>query len=172
MLVVHPADRTTDFLCEIYKNIDCEVIRDERCPTATLYSKIRQHDRVIFLGHGTEDGLLRTPIDGSLLISSDFVELLKGKECIYIWCNADQFVRVYGLSGFATGMIISEVEEAFMYSVEFKNEELVESNLVFAKAIAPNVLKDKNTILSDFLKNYPIKNNNITQFNKGNVFVF
>ena len=81
-------------------------------------------------------------------------------------------MRVYGLSGFATGMIISEVEEAFMYSVEFKNEELVESNLAFAKAIAPNVLKDKNTILSDFLKNYPIKNNNITQFNKGNVFVF
>ena len=167
MLIVHPNDKTTDFLCEIYSHINCEIIRE--CSNDVLSSKIKQHDKIILLGHGTEDGLLG---DGSLLISLDFVELLKGKDCIYIWCNADQFVRKYGLSGFATGMIISEVEEAYMYSITFKKEDIFESNLSFTRAIAPNILNDKHTILSEFVKNYPLENNNITQFNKHNVFVF
>lgn len=172
MLVIHPKDKTTDILCEIYKNIDCEVIRDGRCSKAILRTKIRQHDKIVFLGHGTEEGLLRTPIDGSLLISSHFVDFLRGKECVYIWCNADQFVEKYGLSGFATGMIISEADEAVMCSVTFTYETLTQSNFNFAKAIAPNILKDKHTILNEFIKNYPTANNNIAQFNRCNVFAF
>lgn len=172
MLVIHPQDKSTEFLREIYKNVDCEVITDGKCSSGILRRKIKEHDKIVFLGHGTEDGLLRTPIDGSLLISSKFVQLLRDKECVYIWCNADQFVEKYGLSGFTTGMIISEADEAVMCSVTFTAETLLESNLSFPKAIAPNILKDKNTILSEFIKNYPVKNNNIAQFNRCNVFAF
>ena len=172
MLVIHPNDKTTDFLCEIYKNVDCELIRHGRCSKSVLRTKIRQHDKIVFLGHGTEDGLLRTPIDGSLLISSHFVDFLRGKECVYIWCNADQFVKKYSLSGFATGMIISEADEAVMCSVIFTADTLLQSNVNFPKAIAPNILKSKDVILKEFIKNYPTANNNIAQFNRCNVFAF
>ncbi len=172
MLVIHPKDKTTEFLCEIYKNIDCEVISNGNYSSSLLRRKIKEHDKIVFLGHGTENGLLRTPIDGSLLISSKFVQFLRGKECVYIWCNADQFVKKYGLSGFATRMIISEPDEALMLSVPFTMETILQSNLLFAKAIAPNILKNKQTILTEFYQNYRVENNSVVLFNKCNAFVF
>ena len=46
-------------------------------------------------------------------VTSEHIPLMQGKECIFIWCNADMFARKPGMShAYATGMIISEVIEA------------------------------------------------------------
>jgi hypothetical protein len=45
-------------------------------------------------------------------VSSDNVEALKGVDNIYIWCHANKFFDEHNLTGFATGMFISEVGDA------------------------------------------------------------
>ena len=57
-LVIHPKDLTTDFLCEIYANTDYTVI--SRHPgNSKLKELIKSHDRIVMLGHGTEE---KTPV--------------------------------------------------------------------------------------------------------------
>jgi hypothetical protein len=36
---------------------------------------------------------------------------------VFIWCNADQFMKRHQLRGFYSGMFISEVQEALMYGI-------------------------------------------------------
>src|ERR1035437_860766 len=116
-LVIHPPDASTDFLKVIYEGKDWALINTNPS-TKFLKEQINLHDRIIMLGHGTEEGLLGF---GRYVIDSTLVYLLREKECVAVWCNADQFVGKYGLKGFYTGMIISEIDEAlmFMHSGEF-----------------------------------------------------
>ena len=107
-LVIHPKDTTTDFLSLIYEDKDWTVITDNISKSA-LKRQIKAHDRIVMLGHGMETGLIGF---NRLVIDSNLVYLLREKHCVCIWCNADKFVLKYGLKGFYTGMIISEVQEA------------------------------------------------------------
>lgn len=167
MLIIHPYDRSTEFLCPIYKGLDCEVIKNGLIAKVTLRRKIMLADKVVFLGHGTEKGLLRTPIDGSYLVDSSFAQALRGKECVYVWCHADKFVQKYGLSGFATGMFISEPNEALVYGVPFSMESIQESNNAFAASLG--VTKSKEGILEG-VKNYPA-NSSVAAFNKQKFYI-
>ena len=49
-LVIHPADITTDFLNMIYQKLDCTIITG-RISKSKLKRTIKQHDRIIMLGH-------------------------------------------------------------------------------------------------------------------------
>ena len=120
-LVIHPEDPTTKFLEATYAGMECTVITDPLISKSLLRKAIRGHDRVIMMGHGTEHGLVsinRAKSDPSFILShrfiidSNIVNFLREVECVFIWCNADEFVNKYKLSGFHTGMIISEYEEA------------------------------------------------------------
>ena len=71
-----------------------------------LKEQIKSHDRIVILGHGTEKGLLGF---NRYIIDSTWIYLLREKNCVCIWCNANVFVKKYNLKGFYTGMIISEV---------------------------------------------------------------
>jgi len=115
-LVIHPDDRSTDFLKAVYKDIpDATVI------TGGLYqyevdAEIMRHDRIIILGHGTPSGLLSV---GQFLGNPSHIVddmsakyLADKKENIYIWCYASDYVKKHKLTGFASGMFISEVGEA------------------------------------------------------------
>jgi hypothetical protein len=81
------------------------------------------HNRVIMLGHGTPNGLMSVgqfPDVGFHIVDESMVYYLKNKTAnIYLWCNADLFVRRYGLSGLCCWMFISEIEVAIFYG--FKN---------------------------------------------------
>ena len=162
-LVIHPKDTTTDFLSEIYSDKDWTVITTN--PTKKhLIQQIKEHDRIVFLGHGTEKGLLGF---GRLVIDSDLVYLLREKQCVCIWCNSDQFVEKYGLKGFYTGMIISEYEEAIMYCIPSDSHWISESNTDFALAI-------KNSIDSDDMLNNAKTlyegNSAVVEFNRNNLY--
>ena len=130
-LVIHPFDITTGFLEDIYIDKDWTVV-DWNPSKCGLKNLIKEHDRIIMLGHGTEDGLLGY---NRFVINSELVYLLREKLCVCIWCNADKFVEKYSLKGFYTGMIISEHEEAIMFCVNTTNTEIYNSNTLFAKAI-------------------------------------
>lgn len=131
-LVIHPKDPTTDMLCIVYRDMNCTVVRNN-LPNAELKRLLKDHDRVIMMGHGTAYGLIGF---GKLLIDSSLVYLLREKkELVCIWCNADEFVNKYELKGLYSGMIISEKEEAEYCGVECEYQDVHESNHYFSDAL-------------------------------------
>lgn len=167
VLVIHPNDKTTNFLCPAYVR-DFTTIRTN-IGDALLKSLIRQHDIIIMMGHGDEKGLFG---HGRYIVTSDFVYELRNKTCIYIWCHASDFVKKYSLkTPFATGMFISEVDEAYLEGVKFEGDDIYDSNYWFVEGLEVfflNIL-DKTYKIEDLSDHYKIglkeKENNIIQFN-------
>lgn len=165
-LVIHPKDVTTDFLTSLYSdNKDWTVINDN--PSRKyLTEQIKLHDRIIMLGHGTEHGLIGFK---RLVIDSNWVYLLRQKECVFVWCNADVFVKKYDLTGFYTGMIISEYDEALMYCLHnFNGKDIEESNTLFSDSLK-NCIKDSN-MLDHMKANYHSTENPVIMFNQDNLY--
>jgi hypothetical protein len=86
------------------------------------------------------------------------VPLLKEKDnSVFIWCNADKFVDVFGLQGFYSGMFISEVGEALYCGLPgTKQDEVDESNYSFVNIIGKYINEDKDTIYENVKKEYGI----------------
>ena len=165
-LVIHPKDSTTDFLSEIYKDKNWTVT-NTNTSKKFLKDQIKTHDRIIMLGHGTEKGLLGF---NKFVIDSTWVYLLRDKNCVCVWCNADKFVEKYNLNGFYTGMIISELEESYLYSIPTDISSINESNKMFALSIKDSILIEDDKILDNIKSLYDSSNNNIIKFNKQNLY--
>jgi hypothetical protein len=137
-LVVHPDDRSTDFLRPIYQNIPGATVITKNITTETLMKVIRANDRIIMLGHGSPSGLFNVSGIGMgfFAIGAQHVDVLATKECIYIWCNADQFINKHNLSGLYSGMFVSEVAEARYCGLPSATQEQVDqSNDEFARVL-------------------------------------
>jgi hypothetical protein len=145
VLVIHPEDKSTDFLIPIYMNLksfpdfeEVTIIRGGMM-RSEVDRAILEHDRIMMMGHGSPQGLFsvgRFPGTLGYIIDGRTVDLLQNKECIFIWCNADQFVKAYNLKGLYSGMFISEVGEATYCGLPGTPQFIVEeSNDVFAKEL-------------------------------------
>ena len=163
-LVIHPFDVTTGFLSVVYENRNDWTIIDMNVSSKNLKREISDHDRIIMLGHGDGNGLYGF---SRLFINSEYVYLLREKQCICIWCNANIFVEKYGLKGFYTGMIISEYEEALMYCVKGDDKQIYNSNVLFADAITKSI--DAKNMLDSMRALYD-GDNPVISFNKKNMF--
>lgn len=162
-LAIHPKDSSTDMLSDVYSDKDWTVIKTN-ISKSKLKELIKSHDRIVMLGHGTEKGLIGF---GKFVIDSTFVYLLREKQCVCIWCNADVFVKKYKLKGFYTGMIISEYEEAVDNCVKTNSYWINESNIDFANAIknsidSPNMLEMAKLLYDG--------NSSVVEFNKNNLY--
>lgn len=162
-LVIHPNDNTTKFLSVIYTDKNFTVINDN-VSKKELKHAIKSHDRIIFLGHGTEHGLIGF---NRCIIDSTLVYLLRDKINVYIWCNADKFVKKYNLKGFYSGMIISEYDEAEYFLVEANYDDIAISNKLFTEALAVNI--DDLDMREGFHKIYD-GDNPIIDYNKKNIY--
>lgn len=159
-LIIHPKDSSTDFLKPIYSNIENKTVIDgsDGITKEEVYELIKEHDQVMMMGHGSPYGLFslvdyfkyKKPtqtiihINGKptiyettrspYVIDSTTVKLLSEKtNNVFIWCNADMFVRKYGLKGFYSGMFVSEVSEALFCKLPGTTQDIVdESNNFFA----------------------------------------
>lgn len=144
-LVIHPKDESTDFLKPIYEHLDEVTLVTGGWSQDQIQEAIQTHDQVILMGHGSPGGLFSVgqfPINNpysSYIINSDLVEVLAQKDnTVFIWCNADQFVRRNKLKGFYSGMFVSEVGEAFycgLPSTAVKQEVVDESNNTFSQLL-------------------------------------
>ncbi len=167
-LVIHPEDASTDFLSVIYAGKDWTVITDGKVSKKHLKEQIKTHDRIVMLGHGTERGM-EDMVNMRFLIDSSMVYLLKEKENVCIWCNANVFVEKYKLKDFYTGMIISEYEEAVMFDIPLAtDEEIEESNMLFADAIKKSI--DSKNSLVETKEKYYSDDNSVIRFNQENIF--
>jgi len=178
-LIIHPKDRSTDFLKPIYSGIPDQTLVTGGTTRRELHELIQSHERIIMMGHGSPGGLFSVgqfPAFG-LIVGPNEVEHLRGKENIFIWCNADQFVKRHGLKGFSTGMFISEVGEAYYCGLpNTKQDEVDESNDTFAQFMSEalneglgardlkEIIRDRYGVLGDV--------NKVALYNNERIYLF
>ena len=137
MTVIHPNDPTTKFLSLLYETRDdISALITEANTKSEVQRAIRGDDTIMMLGHGSEFALFSdrrsTSQFGRQLVNSDFVQFLRDKTCIGIWCHANKFAERYHLHGLFSGMIISEEQEAVECEIAATKEEIEEENIKFA----------------------------------------
>jgi hypothetical protein len=103
-LIVHPEDASTTFLEIVYAPIENKTVITGGVSKTELMMLIQEHDRVMMMGHGSPGGLFgigKFRNCGAYIIDQTMVPYLKSKkDNVFIWCNADKFVDVFGLPGF------------------------------------------------------------------------
>lgn len=136
-LVIHPKDRSTDFLSPIYQNISDLTVVTENISHYELIRLIKDNDQIIMMGHGSPMGLFNVSRIGKGSYVAGFeVDLLADKKNIFIWCNADKFVQRHKLKALYTGMFISETGEARAMGVRTTPREVNQSNNYFSEVLA------------------------------------
>jgi len=177
-LIIHPKDQSTNFLKPIYASIPNKTVINGGISKSDLRKLIKNHDRVLMLGHGSHLGLLSVgqfPDASSYIIDNSYSDLLLDKEeNMFIWCNADQFVQRLGLNGFFIGMFISEVSEAYYLGYSITNRNLIkESNECFATIVSRNIHLPLNVFYKNVIREYGVlaKTNPIAKFNLDRLFL-
>jgi hypothetical protein len=177
VLVIHPNDSSTDFLKPIYANIPNATVIRGGVTRADVDQEIIKHDRIIMLGHGSPGGLFSIGEffgnSNGFIISHGTADLLRDKECIFIWCNADKFVNEHNLKGLYSGMFISEVGEAFYCGTPSSQEVVTESNDYFANELGKVSNLDLNEIHSYIKTNYGIlaESNDVANYNNNRIYL-
>jgi hypothetical protein len=165
-LVIHPEDPTTDFLKKVYRNKNYNVIDDPFIDSSSLEDYILEHKRIIALGHGCDSGLFGA---FGMIIDSSLVPILKEKDLICIWCNADRFMLNNDLRGLYSGMFISEVNEARMYNIETDQDTVSRSNDLFSELLG-KYLDSEGDVLAQLNREYHIENDPIITFNRNRLY--
>jgi hypothetical protein len=155
-LIIHPTDRSTDFLKPIYSKIlDATIIVSGT--KEQVNEEITKHDRIMMMGHGSPWGLFsvgRFIGSNGYVIDHDTVKLLRDKQNVFIWCNADKFVNKHQLEGLYSGMFISEVGEAIYCGLPGTAQSVVdESNNTFANLLGSVINKPLNEAY-EYIKHY------------------
>lgn len=171
-LVIHPEDKTTEFLTAIYANLSNKTVIKGGVSKPELRKVMEENDRIIMLGHGSPFGLLSRYqfTDTGLYVIDESMEFpLRNKSSsIFIWCYADQFVQRHQLSGLCTGMFISELGEAAYWEFEGIDQGLIdESNSLFASIVSKYINEPLDTLYNMLLIDYNLlaKTNPIAKFN-------
>lgn len=141
-LVIHPDDRTTDFLRIIYEGKGYDVVTKRFIPASDFIKMIRPYDRIMMMGHGCPYGLLGMTMT---MMNPHVIKRLKQKQTVCIWCNADQYVLREGLVGFYTGMFISEVGEARYFGITVDQEAIDHSNNLFV-TLMRDIVEGENVL--------------------------
>ena len=157
-LIIHPADESTDFLRSVYAHLENATLITGTLNNKQISEALQKAERTILLGHGLVSGLLSANQfyeDRLTVVDDEHAPLLKGKpNSIYIWCNADVFVRRNKLSGFHSGMFISEMTEAQYLSVDTTEEQINFSNTLFAEIVGKNIHLSALELLHEVQKHY------------------
>jgi len=174
-LVIHPKDKSTEFLRSIYKGIPYKTIITGGCSRKDIIEEINRHDRVIMLGHGGGQGLFSVGqfTDKLFVIDKELVTYLKQKECVFIWCNSDKFVKEHNLNGFYSGMFISEVGESeFCGFQNIDQEEVDFSNYVFSGIVGKYINSSLGSLYYNVKNEYGVfvDSNPIVRYNHNRLY--
>ena len=176
-LVIHTKDNTTDFLKPIYKNLNNVTFIDGDISKSEIKNLVNCHNRTIFLGHGTSRGLSslnKYNYKGEYIIDYTFKKyLINNHDNIYLWCDADKFVKNNELSGLHIGMFISDIEESKKYGIDdVKEFEIVQSNFYFSKILSECIQKSTSDIYKILIQKYSkySKKNRIAAFNVERIY--
>jgi hypothetical protein len=176
-LIIHPKDPSTSFLDIVYESVPNKTLITGGVSKSELIKLIQEHDRTMMMGHGSPAGLFAVGQfnnAGAYIIDQSMIPYLKQKpNNVYIWCNADKFVDVFGLRGFYSGMFISEVGEANYCGLPGMSQEIVdESNYGFCNIIAKYINEDKELIHENVKKEYGLiaESNPVAFYNNNRLY--
>lgn len=176
-LIVHPEDYSTKFLDIVYAPIQNKTLVTGGVSKTELMTLIQEHDRVMMMGHGSPGGLFsvgKFKNAGAYIIDQSMVPYLKSKkDNVFIWCNADKFVDIFGLTGFYSGMFISETGEATYCGLPGTKQEVVdESNYGFVNIISKYITNETNMIYENVKKEYGLiaENNPVALYNHNRLY--
>ena len=176
-LVIHPKDDSTQFLDIVYNPIPNKTIITGGVTKKEVNDLIETHDRVVMCGHGSPFGLFSVgqfKQNIGYIIDSFSVNVLKEKDnSIFIWCNADRFVKSHNLKGFYSGMFISEVQEADWCRV-FANQEIVdESNYGFCNLLSECINEPIDVLYETIMGEYGkiAKTNPVAKYNHDRLYL-
>ena len=181
MIVIHPADPTTEFLKALYSCKEGAELYTQAHSNAeirrALNRRVYPGETIMMLGHGCEYGLFANSRQNRrfdrLIVNTGHVQFLRNKNCIGIWCNADGFAERYGLHGLFTGMIISEVEEAVLYNIMTTSEEIAEENDRLVKLTGEALQKSKDlSEIPEYIRTHAPMNTPLQRFNYNNFHYF
>ena len=177
MTVIHANDPTTQFLSLLYEQRrDISMHITEASTNSAVQRAIRGDETILMLGHGNQYGLFSVPDrDGvyrRFIADGRYVQFLRDKTCIGIWCYANLFAEQYNLHGLFSGMIISEVHEAVDNGINATKEEIDEEMVKFTQRL-------KDCIDQYGLKDTPMRmkelddvKSELTIFNYSNLYYF
>jgi len=169
-LVIHLDDRSTDFLKLIYKDKGYDVLNDGSMSDGELREEIKNHDKIIMMGHGLPGGLInpnRRLGSNLFFINDSHADLLREKETISIWCFSDEYFKRNNIPGFHTKMIISETGEEFymLGHIPLDKEEILD-NMKFMSEKFSECIELKPEEIKDYMiKNYN-RNDEVSEFNR------
>jgi hypothetical protein len=180
-LIIHPDDRSTDFLKPIYSNVENPTLITGGCTKTQIKELIESHDQVIMLGHGSPGGLFSMgqfdddTFGRGYIIDYSIVPVLQAKDNnIFIWCNADMFVHYNSLKGFYSGMFISETIEASYCGLPGTSQNIVdESNNLFAQIVGEVINEDIKAIYDHTKLNYQLiaETNPVALYNHNRLYL-
>ena len=157
-------------LWEKFNNpIVVEVCRDtENYEDVVNQAIINETETLIFCGHGTKYGLLHPNLfSGEYLLHENNVSLIHAKRVIGIWCHASDFAITHNLSGFYTGMFISNVFESIENSIYGCSQKLItKRESEFVKILSDLIIN--NTPMEEWLQCFSITES-LTEFNYKNL---
>ena len=178
MTVIHANDSTTQFLSLLYEQRrDISMHITEASTNSAVQRAIREGDTVLMLGHGNKYGLFSVPDkDGvyrRFMVDGRYVQFLRDKTCIGIWCYANLFAEQYNLHGLFSGMIISELQEAFDNGITTTKVEIDVEMGKFSQRLRDCIeqrygLKDTPTRM----KELDDVKSELTTFNYSNLYYF
>jgi hypothetical protein len=183
ILVIHPDDRSTDFLKPSYVDLDATVLTqpDE---FYNLAETMKRYNRIIMMGHGSPNGLFMPRIEGveedengelfeysDYSINNTYADILREKRTVCVWCNADKYVVPNDLHGFYTGMVISELCEADYCDVKGCNpKQLEQSSNKFTMGLKEAIKVDGPESLNIFKEIYNNPKNPIMGYNRKRLY--
>jgi cobalamin biosynthesis Co2+ chelatase CbiK len=175
-LIIHPEDQSTSFVRKVYEDLPDKLVINRGLTQEGLRDIVSQHDKIVMIGHGNPDGLFSVGafIAQGFIIDETFVDILSTKkECMYLWCNADRFVEKHNLSGFYSGMFISELYEAEFCGVDNPTEEKMDcANQHFQNVFGKYLHGDMEYIYENVKKDYAVasKDNSIIDYNSKRIY--
>ncbi len=190
LLIIHPEDQSTDFIKKSYQDIDATIVNNPLIKFSELIDLIKNHDKILMIGHGYPYGLFRTtenvthPKQLKYLIDRTMVKYLKEKECFFFWCFANEFVSKHNLTGFSTGMFISDLDEITHIGVyednslrfddlNIANKKLNESNDLSVKAINAALKSDDFNNTFNSIYNIDVNpSNEVLKYNTDRLYYF
>ena len=183
VLIIHPDDRTTDFLKPTYSDLNATVLTQSN-EFFNLAETMKRHNRIIMMGHGSPSGLFMPKVEGveedengelfeytDYTINGSYSSILREKRTVCVWCNADRYVIPNDLHGFYTGMAISELCEADYCDVKgCSPKQLEESNTKFTMGLKESLKVDGPGSVDIFKEIYNNPENPIMVYNRKRLY--